>query len=229
MKEEIKKFRKQASLHSKGTSGEEIYNEVIAQILSYYDTTSALEILDLGCGEGNMLKIIENVFPNFRCTGADYIDFTDRMSTKATFVRQDFNQDFATYLLNRFDLVIVLEIIEHLENGRHLFRQVLRSLKKGGRALVSTPNVESIRSIISYIVRGHHSAFGPKDYPAHISYYTEFDLKNILGEIGQLNLEKIVYIKNGRIPGSKLQWKKIIPFLSGKRFSDNFLLIFNKS
>jgi len=45
----------------------------------------------------------------------------------------------------------------------------------------------------------------------------------MLNQVGAKNI-KVKYMDNGRIPGSSLDWKKLFPFLGGKRFSDNYLI-----
>jgi 2-polyprenyl-3-methyl-5-hydroxy-6-metoxy-1,4-benzoquinol methylase len=48
-----------------------------------------------------------------------------------------------------FDGAIAAEVIEHLENPRQVAREWFRSLKRGGTLILSTPNNESIRSLMA--------------------------------------------------------------------------------
>ncbi len=55
-----------------------------------------------------------------------------------------------------FDLVVMLEVIEHLENIPHAFREIARVLRPGGRAIVSTPNRLNASSRIHHLLTGFY-------------------------------------------------------------------------
>ena len=59
----------------------------------------------------------------------------------------------------RFDAVACIEAIEHLENPWLMVREANRVLKPGGVFLVTTPNVLSIKSRMSYLLNGYPNYF----------------------------------------------------------------------
>jgi len=59
----------------------------------------------------------------------------------------------------RFDAVACIEAIEHLESPWLLAREANRVLKPGGVFLVTTPNVLSIKSRMSYLLNGYPNYF----------------------------------------------------------------------
>lgn len=65
-----------------------------------------------------------------------------------------------------FDAVACIEGIEHIEDPHQLAREANRVLQTGGRIYVSTPNILSIRSRISFLLRG---------YPNYFHYMIEID------------------------------------------------------
>jgi SAM-dependent methyltransferase len=67
-----------------------------------------------------------------------------------------------------FDAMACVEGIEHIENPHLLAREANRMLRKGGMLYVTTPNVLSIRSRLSYLLRG---------YPDQFHYMVEVDPK----------------------------------------------------
>ena len=52
----------------------------------------------------------------------------------------------------RFDLVICQEGIEHMPNQLHLFQELNRVLRPGGRAIITTPNYSNLRTRLSYLL-----------------------------------------------------------------------------
>ncbi len=94
----------------------------------------------------------------------------------------------------RFDAVAYIEAIEHLENPWLLVREANRVLKPGGVFLVTTPNVLSIKSRMSYLLNGYPNYFffgvvpGPgsdEELPIdHINPVGYLELRHILARSG---------------------------------------------
>ena len=51
-----------------------------------------------------------------------------------------------------FDVVICQEGIEHMPNQLHLFQELNRVLRPGGRAIITTPNYSNLRTRLSYLL-----------------------------------------------------------------------------
>lgn len=66
----------------------------------------------------------------------------------------------------QFDACACIEGIEHIEVPHHFAREANRILRVGGKVYVSTPNILSIQSRISYLLRG---------YPKQFHYMVEID------------------------------------------------------
>lgn len=80
-------------------------------------------------------------------------------------IRADMNARLP-FVDEKFDAVACVEGIEHIENPHSLVREVHRVLKPGGRVYITTPNILSIRSRLSYLLRG---------YPNQFNYMIEVD------------------------------------------------------
>jgi len=95
-------------------------------------------ILDVGCGEhvwsykGAVIK---------RCDNNQ--DYRDRSGPLVGCRNVDLNGKWP-YSDDRFDTVVAADVIEHLENPWHFFREATRVATKS--VIVSTPNVESVMS-----------------------------------------------------------------------------------
>lgn len=61
------------------------------------------------------------------------------------------------FAVGEFDAVACVEGIEHLENPFGLVRELGRCLKRGGRLVITTPNITSARSRLRFFLTGHMS------------------------------------------------------------------------
>lgn len=124
-----------------------------------------------------------------------------------------------------FDLIVAIEIIEHLENPRATAREWRRLLRPGGTLVMSTPNVESIRSLLSLFARGQHAAFAANSYPAHLTPLTRTDVQRVLTEAGFTDVQ-VSWSDFGLAPKLSLSWQALSAgLLGGMRFSDNLVAV----
>jgi 2-polyprenyl-3-methyl-5-hydroxy-6-metoxy-1,4-benzoquinol methylase len=85
-----------------------------------------------------------------------------------------------------FDAVVAIEIIEHLENPFQFVRQCALLLRPGGLLFLSSPNVESGRSHLTFLYTGRLAGFGAYETvrPAHITPLFRWKLDMVLAESG---------------------------------------------
>lgn len=215
-------LRQQASLQSRGESSNKIHEAIIDTIKELKGGTSK-SVADIGCGTGVLLRKLYLELKSSKFFGLDLTNFIKPIPDWLTFQKCDLNAHFGNSN-HKFDLVISSEVIEHLENPRHFIRELAALTNPNGYIILSTPNPESYRSILSFLLRSYHIAFGPRNYPAHITALTLYDIQNIISENNSLKLVSHCFIKNGIIPKTKFHWHSLFPFLTGKRFSDNYVV-----
>ena len=109
-------------------------------------------------------------------------------------------------------------------------RELYRVLSPGGHLLLSTPNNESWRAILSYCARGHFVDFTDTSYPAHITALNRKDLLRISQECG-FELLHWAFTDFGSLPGlTKWTWQGLsLSVLKGLRYSDNIFAVFKKN
>jgi SAM-dependent methyltransferase len=93
-----------------------------------------------------------------------------------------------------FDLVLAVEIIEHLEAPRGFLREIHRILKPGGLVIVTTPNISSLPSRLFFLATGCFDLFVPfesrlkdaysADADGHISPIPNWMMRYFLKELG---------------------------------------------
>ena len=90
-----------------------------------------------------------------------------------------------------FDLVIGIEVIEHVENPWAYIRDLKSLVKPNGYIFVSTPNVTSWYSRMVFLFTGMFPSFVNPDLMGHINPITPWEL-NVIGTKLGLSLEKVV-------------------------------------
>ncbi|HYB92084.1 MAG TPA: class I SAM-dependent methyltransferase [Candidatus Binataceae bacterium] len=103
--------------------------------------------LDLSAGDGLSSRLLAE-------RGWRVIS-TERRTARPGWVAADLNYDLP-FRAATFELVMMLEVIEHLPDIPHALSEVARVLKPGGTAILSTPNRLNITSRIHYLLTGFY-------------------------------------------------------------------------
>lgn len=162
---------------------------IVLSLLDRYfgtaDRRPGRRLLDLGCGVGNNLKALERYGEVW---GAD-------PSAKALeFCRQRFTgrldevwlPDKLPYEDQSFDLVVMLDVLEHVEDDVGALQRVLRILKPGGVYCMTVP---ALRWLWSYHDVEHH----------HFRRYHRGELRRKLTRLG-FESEQLSYINFMLLP-----------------------------
>ena len=215
-------------------SSSTFHKEWVIKAISNFAFSSHCIFLDFGSGKGELIKYLQEFLkisnPELQAqiVGADLLE--KPMNIDCQWLREDLNKPQFDNLANKVDLVFAIEIIEHLENPREAIRKISEVLKPGGKLVLTTPNLESIRSIISFIFRGNFVDFLDSSYPAHITPIVKMDLERILSETAFLNITS-QYSEKGVLPRfTNLTWQQIsFGQLKGKRYSDHIMICAEKT
>lgn len=207
---------------TKGISHDAIYNMALRLVRQY---GLRGKLLEFGCGTGNLISaLLESGYEGV-ITGADIMPRPEGIPTAVTWLQADLNEPLPVPDAS-FDHIISTDVIEHLENPRAIFREFSRLLRPGGTIIVTTPNQESIRSLLTLLVDGHFVHFRDSCYPAHISALLHKDFERICGEAG-FSKPEFHYTESGAIP--KFPWRRWEHLgLGGKWFSDGLAITAKK-
>lgn len=167
------------------TANEEVYKKILELI----PKNKNIKILDAGCGIGNLSKRLLDI--GFKDITA--LDIINELRVEVPFKRADLNLDLDMDK-NLFDLIICQEVIEHLENPRHLLRELKKILKERGIMIITTPNVFNWKARVYYLLKGVIWGFRIKDYEisGHITPITRYDFRRICHE-EDLKIVRITY------------------------------------
>ncbi|NIP85759.1 MAG: methyltransferase domain-containing protein [Planctomycetales bacterium] len=108
-------------------------------------------LLDVGAGEGAFS--LWAVQEGFAVTAAD-VDTSRFRVPEVPCLQTDLGGPWP-FPDQHFDLVVAVEVMEHVENHYHFLRQCARICKPGGHLVISTPNCHSIESRINYLLTGY--------------------------------------------------------------------------
>lgn len=117
------------------------HSYIAPQLLELLGTGRRLRILDLGCGNGSLSHLIS--MKGHQVVAIDQSESGVALA-KSHFPDCQFLQasiyDLPLDILNPpFDVVISVEVIEHLLYPKELVRQARRMLRRNGRFILSTP------------------------------------------------------------------------------------------
>ncbi|RAL21311.1 3' terminal RNA ribose 2'-O-methyltransferase Hen1 [Thermoflavimicrobium daqui] len=122
----------------------------LQQVVDQLKLLGAKSVLDLGCGDGKLLRLLGNEKCFTRIVGVD-VSYTSLQIAKSRLERQKMNQvelwhGSVLYRDKRwigFDAATVVEVIEHLEIEQlSAFEQILFGHARHNIVILTTPNVE---------------------------------------------------------------------------------------
>ncbi len=138
-------------------------------------------ILDVGCGDGALLLALRAAFPRCRLAG---VDAAIAPAHRARLERAGIELleglvETASLGRERFDLVVMNQVIEHLWDVRAAMRAIHAALKPGGLVTISTPDSQG------YDRRWfRHGSWGGYYVPRHLNLFTAANLAGLLRTLG---------------------------------------------
>ena len=104
---------------------------------------SDFNILDLGCGGGLVCEPLARLGANI--TGIDFVKkniiaakkHAKKSNTNIEYLHQDINN---LKFKKKYDAVLILEVLEHIEDWKKIIINVKKLLKPGGKMIISTIN-----------------------------------------------------------------------------------------
>jgi SAM-dependent methyltransferase len=103
--------------------------------------------IDLSAGDGRAVRALQE--RGWRVFATEY------RPRGAGWIAADLNRDFPLRA-EQFDLVLMLEVIEHLADVPHALSEIARIMKPGATAILSTPNRLNVTSRIHYLLSGFY-------------------------------------------------------------------------
>lgn len=101
---------------------------------------SSRKLLELGCGLGHLLGLLQD---DFHCVGIDLIDYSieqTKLNAPKAEAYQMSADDLSRFETGSFSVVVALHLVEHLPHPQQTIAEVYRLLRPGGLWLFATPH-----------------------------------------------------------------------------------------
>lgn len=161
------------------------------------------KLLDIGCGSGIFLEVAKS--RSFKVKGIDFN--THILHILPESVREDvIIRDFLEYETDeKFDVVTMFFVIEHMPNVREVLNKVWKMLKYGGILAISTPNSN-----------GFTASLKPENYYSIIpeDHLYEFSVKGLTNLLQKNNFRIAIIINTGFHPERVTNNKFLLPLVS---------------
>lgn len=148
------------------------------------------KILDFGAGHGAFSKILfDKGYQVVACDKFPEIFQFDQIECH----HADLTKKLS-YEDNSFDIVIAIEVMEHIFNHDMFFQEISRILKPGGQLIITTPNILSLKSRMRFLFSGIFYSFEPlnhkqQDGLQHVAALT-YDQFKFLAESNDFDLHQ---------------------------------------
>lgn len=140
-------------------------------------------ILDIGCGRGGVTRALKQRCPNAQSVGLDlFLDPSfDYASVFDEFAQVDLERDAFPVDIGSFDLVLLLDVMEHLRDPDALLDKIVPAAASGSHFLVSLPNFHNYSNLLTIIRSGRfpYTDAGILDR-THVRFFGFDDARDLL-------------------------------------------------
>jgi 2-polyprenyl-3-methyl-5-hydroxy-6-metoxy-1,4-benzoquinol methylase len=186
------------------------YQQQRTEILGLIDTPPR-KVLDIGCGKGGVASTLRHHHEGLSISGFDKYkdDAFDYSSVFDTFHNFDLTGDWPELEYGSYDLVLLLDVLEHLNEPQAILEKLSTLLAPGCRLVVSLPNFHYYSNLYEIVKSGrfqykesgildrtHVRFFGQQDARELISRHFEI-VKFLPHQLQQTTASKLVNLTLG--------------------------------
>lgn len=133
-------------------------------------------LLDVGSGSAFFAEIA--LKRGWEVYGTELTDATISLAEKKGLNMSKGRLEDVQFEANSFDLVVCIEVIEHISFPQSFTSEIHRVLRSGGAVYISTPNFDSL---LRRKLKGQYDVI---NYPNHLSYFTAKTLNSLFTSNG---------------------------------------------
>jgi len=178
------------------------HSHLVPSLLSFLDSldqpANSLRLMDLGCGNGSITELLHR--RGYSVVGVDPSEEGIQLA-KAKYphltVHRGSAYDDLVKTYGKFDVVVSLEVVEHVYSPREYADAIYNLLVPGGIAIISTPYhgyLKNVALALSGRLDRHFTALWDH---GHIKFWSIRTLTKLLDEKG---FKDIRFRRSGRVP-----------------------------
>lgn len=157
----------------------------VTEMVRRYFNKDTSKILDIGCSSGTLLKNLYKLSSHCELYGIEMNDNYRKFIVDSGIADQNniTNDNITMYCSgqkNKFDLITIVHVLEHLKNPKDVLVSIYRLLKDDGILYVEVPNLKTPYNNL----REKYFAI------YHLTYFTDFTLRKMLEKVGFKILEE---------------------------------------
>jgi len=145
--------------------------------------TSTKNILDVGAGTGDFLKVCKDNSWNVFGTEPD-LDARNIAAKKEIILHKDLSK----IKNSKFDVITLWHVLEHVENLQKYISELENLLSEKGRLIIAVPNYKSYDA---KYYKQHWAAF---DVPRHLWHFSQTSIAKLFSEVDMI-VEKTLPMK----------------------------------
>lgn len=182
----------------------------LSLLLKKADIARGAKVLDVGCGYGFLLDALRsklNIQPFGLELATSEVEFAQKQ------LGLDVRYDLEDFKSQRFDVITMFEVIEHVSDPVAFINTLLEYLNDGGLLIIGTDNFDCD------IVRTMGRTF-PKWIPhQHISLFDERTLPQLISKFENLKVDSVFSFTPWELVAQKLARQLTFGKVGGKEFS----------
>lgn len=114
---------------------------------------NASNILEIGAASGQTLRWIKTIYPNAQTTGVEINHAVASELSRNVDVAIIGGIDECLPQLKKYDLILMLDVLEHLVDSASVLQSVRALLQPGGHVVVSVPNLAHLSVAVPLLFR----------------------------------------------------------------------------
>lgn len=149
----------------------------IKPVLEEFEGQQDLSVLDVGCGYGTHLELASSL--GWKCFGVEVSNHARQVAQQRLEGKAYIVEAVEDLIPHEFDLVLILDVIEHLPSPYILFYNLfsIGAITPKTRIVISTPNAGSDEA------RQNPSKWEYRHPPSHLVYYSTDSLRFLLEKL----------------------------------------------